>query len=59
MGLVDTAFEHASFENVAAVTVAGVTLYYIWSLVDQHVRIRRLGNYGPTLRHRLPLGTAH
>lgn len=56
MGLVDAIWEKATPGSVALFTAAGITLYYIWFRVDEHVRIRRLGNYGPTMHHRLPLG---
>lgn len=56
MGLVDTALENASFDNIALVGGVCVGLYYVWALIDEHVRIKRLGNYGPTLYHYLPFG---
>lgn len=56
MGIIDTVWDNASPENVAIGTAAGITLYYIWFRIDEHIRIRRLGKYGPTIKHKLPLG---
>jgi hypothetical protein len=56
MGIVDTIWGNASPENVAIGTAAGISLYYIWFRVDEHIRLRRLGKPGPTLHHKLPLG---
>lgn len=56
MGLVEAFLEQASFKAVFLIAVAFYTIYYIGCRIDEHIRIRRLGHYGPYLRTYAPWG---
>ncbi|KAK7422209.1 hypothetical protein QQX98_001732 [Neonectria punicea] len=59
MGIVEAVLEHVSLKAIFAILI---TVYFIWhvaSRVDEHIRIKRLGNYGPSLKTYLPLGLDH
>ncbi|KFA76367.1 hypothetical protein S40288_07123 [Stachybotrys chartarum IBT 40288] len=56
MGLLESLLEHLSFRSLSIFSVAALALWLIAHRVDEHRRIRRLGNYGPTLRTKWPLG---
>lgn len=56
MGLVEAFLENASFKAVFLIAVAFYTIYYIGCRIDEHIRIRRLGRYGPYLRTYAPWG---
>ncbi|ODA76588.1 hypothetical protein RJ55_07858 [Drechmeria coniospora] len=56
MGLVDGALEHASLRSVSAILFVGLLLWTAACRLDEHRRIKRLGNYGVTLTSYLPWG---
>jgi cytochrome P450 len=56
MGLLETLFEHLTVKSVSIVSATSLTLWVVISRVDEHRRIRRLGNYGPTVHLYWPLG---
>lgn len=56
MGLVDTLWRHVSFKSAAAFVVVFYTLYYLYNRLDEHFRLKRLGNRGFMISPRLPLG---
>lgn len=57
MGLVETVAANISFKSVAAFAVAALFINYVAGRIDEHVRIKRLGNYGRQFRAYLPFGT--
>ncbi|KAH7136548.1 cytochrome P450 [Dactylonectria macrodidyma] len=56
MGLIETVWEQASLKGVFAALIAFFSVWHIASRIDEHIRIRRVGNYAPTLKAYLPLG---
>lgn len=58
MGLVEAIAEHASFKSVALFFVGALVVQYIASRIIEHIRIRRLGNYGKALPYWWPLGSS-
>lgn len=56
MGLVEALLEHVSIKSVTLWVVGGLTLWHIIQRIDEHIRIKRLGNYGPTIHNWLPFG---
>lgn len=56
MGLVETAAEHASVKSVSFFVVAVLVVHFAVSRINEHIRIRRIGNYGKSLPYWAPLG---
>jgi cytochrome P450 len=56
MGLIETLLEHFSFKAAAIISGTSLVLWYIAKRLDEHRRITRLGNYGPTFKTTWPLG---
>ncbi|KAM4059412.1 cytochrome p450 [Hirsutella rhossiliensis] len=56
MGLVEVVLEHVSIKSVALVILVALVLRLVLARVDEHRRIKRLGNYGPTIKNYAPLG---
>jgi hypothetical protein len=58
MGLVEAVAEHASFKSVSLFVLGALIVQYIASRIIEHIRIRRLGNYGKALPYWWPLGSS-
>lgn len=56
MGLVELAAENLTVKRVALIVVGAVVLNYFVSRIVEHVKIKRLGNYGRQLRSYAPFG---
>lgn len=56
MGLLETLFEHVSPKATVGILFIAYIVYTITWRVNEHRRIRRLGNYGPFITYRLPWG---
>lgn len=56
MGLVETVLQHLSLKFTLTFLVIAYAVWHILNRIHEHRRIRRLGQYGPYLRPRLPLG---
>ena len=56
MGLVETLIEHLSLKAAAIILGTSFTLWMLFLRLDEHRRLTRLGNYGPTLRLYWPFG---
>jgi hypothetical protein len=56
MGLIETLFEHLSLKAAAIILGTSFTLWVILTRLDEHRRITRLGNYGPSFKVYWPLG---
>lgn len=56
MGLIEAILEQVSLKAVFAILIAAYSVWHIICRIDEHRRIRRLGNYGPHLTTYFPLG---
>lgn len=59
MGLVEAVAEHASFKSVALFIVGALFVQYIVGRIGEHIRIRRLGNYGKSHPYWAPFGSSY
>jgi hypothetical protein len=56
MGLVETIAEHASVKSVVLFLIGAWLLQFVVNRIIEHIRIKRLGNYGKGLPYYLPFG---
>lgn len=56
MGLVEAATEHASFKSVSLLLFGALVVRHVVSRIVEHIRIKRLGNYGKSLPYWAPFG---
>jgi cytochrome P450 len=56
MGLVETIAEHASIKSVVLFLIGAWLLQFVVNRIIEHIRIKRLGNYGKGLPYYLPFG---
>lgn len=56
MGLIEALLEHVSIKGLFIALVAIGTFAMTLSRIKEHRRIKKLGNYGPSLPSRFPFG---
>lgn len=56
MGLIEAALEHLSLKFTLSFLVVAYTVWHVLNRINEHRRIRKLGQYGPYLRSKLPFG---
>lgn len=58
MALIETVMEYASFKSVTLFIIGAWYLQFIVGRITEHVRIRRMGNYGKSLPYYWPFGSS-
>jgi hypothetical protein len=56
MGFIEALLEHVSIKTLSLAAVAFGAVLMAISRIREHRQIKSLGNYGPSLRPRLPFG---
>ncbi|KAF4510503.1 hypothetical protein G6O67_002383 [Ophiocordyceps sinensis] len=56
MGLVEAVLEHVSIKSAAFLILFALAVRLLLARVDEHRRIKRLGNHGPAVKTYAPLG---
>ncbi|KAF4122603.1 Cytochrome P450 [Geosmithia morbida] len=56
MGLIEAVTPHISFSSVTLVVLGALTLRYIVFRIDEHIHIKRLGNYATKVSSWAPFG---
>lgn len=56
MALIEALLEHVSIKKLSIALVGIGAFLMTISRIREHRRIKRLGNYGPSLQSRLPFG---
>ena len=56
MGLVETLLELATVKSVSVFLLGSFVAWRVALRVDEHIRIKRLGNYGPKIPMWAPYG---
>lgn len=59
MALIETIVEHVSFKSVVLFIVGAWVLQFVAGRIIEHIRIKRLGNYGRGLPYYLPFGSSY
>lgn len=59
MGLVETVAENISFRSVVGFACAALVFNYVVGRLNEHIRIKRLGNYGRQIKSRAPFGASY
>lgn len=57
MTFIHVLLEQISFHSVLAVLIGAYAIWYLFRRIDEYRHIRRMGNYGTSVRTYLPYGT--